>query len=243
MSAPVIMLISGKGGTGKSTAAALLGGALAQHGKRVLLVEVNETMRCLDVICGVCGKVVYDLADVLANRCAPEKAIAESTIYPNLFVMCAPYSDGRIQTDAFAVVIAQMRARFDVILLDVASGYGRPFSAACAVGTAALVTITPDAMAVRDGRVAADMLLDLQHVQVRLLLNRVPPVLQGRGVPDLDACIDAVGVQLIGVLPESEEMLHAFCVGTQLPAQGLAQRAFSALAQRICGHEVPLVIA
>ena len=40
MSARVIMVASGKGGTGKSTVSVLTGAALAARGRRVLLVEL-----------------------------------------------------------------------------------------------------------------------------------------------------------------------------------------------------------
>ena len=56
MSAQVIMLASGKGGTGKSTVSVLLGAALAARTNRVLLVELDSGLRSVDVIAGVCGK-------------------------------------------------------------------------------------------------------------------------------------------------------------------------------------------
>ena len=78
MGANVIMVASGKGGTGKSTVAVLLGAELAARGRRVLLVELDSGLRSVDYIAGVYGKTVYDVEDVLNGRCEAGKAVVEA---------------------------------------------------------------------------------------------------------------------------------------------------------------------
>ena len=100
MSARVIMVASGKGGTGKSTVSVLTGAALAARGRRVLLVELDSALRSVDYIAGVYGKTVYDVEDVLCGRCDAGKALVESPLYPGLFVISAPYSGGQVAAGA-----------------------------------------------------------------------------------------------------------------------------------------------
>ena len=69
-----IVIASGKGGAGKSSLAAGLGGALAGMGKHILLIDCDIGLRSLDLILGCAENTVYDWADVLLGRCAPEKA-------------------------------------------------------------------------------------------------------------------------------------------------------------------------
>ncbi|MEG0769426.1 MAG: AAA family ATPase [Ruthenibacterium sp.] len=240
--AHVMMLTSGKGGTGKSVVTALLGAALTARGLRVLAVELGCGPRTLDYPTGVYGKTVYDLGDVFAGCCSVEKAVVESPLYPGLSVICAPCSGGVVRPNIFASAVQRMRADFDMILLDTASGLGVPFKAACAVADSAVIVTTPDCVAVRDGHVVADALRTPGHIPARLLLNRVPAYLNGVGVADLDECIDLVGVQLIGVLPESIEVRAAAATGLPLDPGGLSAAAFSAVAARICGVQIPLVI-
>lgn len=133
MSAQVIMLASGKGGTGKSTVSVLLGAALAARTNRVLLVELDSGLRSVDVIAGVCGKTVYDVEDVLCGRCEPGKAVVESPLYKDLYVISAPYSGGHISQPALRVLTDAMRPVFDFILIDTAAGIGAPFQAASGV--------------------------------------------------------------------------------------------------------------
>lgn len=54
----VLVVTSGKGGTGKSTVAASLGAAFARRGSRVLLIDCDSGMRGLDIMLGVSKGVV-----------------------------------------------------------------------------------------------------------------------------------------------------------------------------------------
>ena len=56
--ARTLAVTSGKGGTGKSTVAALLGRALAARGLSVLLLEFDSGLRGLDLMLGVSDRVV-----------------------------------------------------------------------------------------------------------------------------------------------------------------------------------------
>lgn len=109
MGANVIMVASGKGGTGKSTVAVLLGAELAARGRRVLLVELDSGLRSVDYIAGVYGKTVYDVEDVLNGRCEAGKAVVESPVYRNLYVISAPYSGGHILPGSAARVCRKGR--------------------------------------------------------------------------------------------------------------------------------------
>lgn len=241
MSAHVVMLASGRGGAGKTTVTALLGAALAARGKNVLAVELSPGLRSLDAAAGVTAQTVYDLGDVLEGRCPVEKAVTASPLYAGLYVLCAPFSEARLPAAQCTVLIDRLRPLFDFILLDTASGMGAAFAAASAAANAALLVITPDAMAVRSGRIVADALHAAGHVPARMVLNKVPDSLEGTGLDDLDACIDGVCTQLIGVLPLSRQIQRAACTGSPLEVQSPVHAAFAALAARMCGWEVPLI--
>ena len=71
----ILVVTSGKGGSGKSTIAAGLGYALVQRGKSVLLIDTDAGLRSLDLILGTSANTVYDLGDVLEGSCEPYRAI------------------------------------------------------------------------------------------------------------------------------------------------------------------------
>ena len=239
----VTMIASGKGGTGKSTVSVLLGSRLAARGKKVLLIELDSGLRSVDIIAGVYGKTVYDIEDVLSGRCEGGKAVVESPIYPGLSVISAPYEGGAVRGDALEVLTKRMTDYFDEIILDTAAGMGEAFQAAARVRDRALLVLTPDPVALRDGHIAADALLDGGMRTVRLVMNRVrADSFRTSGVRDLDECIDTVAVQLIAVLPESAEVQRAAAQGQPLADDCMAYRAVDALAARLQGELVPLVV-
>ena len=240
MNAQTIMICSGKGGTGKSTVSVLLGAQLGAWGRRVLLIELDSGLRSVDMIAGVYG----DIEDVLCGRCDGSKAIVPSPLYPGLSVISAPYEGGEVRAAPLAGLILAMREYFDYILLDTAAGMGAPFTAANRLADRALVVLTPDPVALRDGRIVADALLQSGRPAsaVRLVMNRVSRSSFGKdaAVFDLDECIDTVGLQLIAAIPESRTLQRAGAAGTALPQDCPAAIAGHALAGRILGERIPL---
>lgn len=244
MDALVIAFVSGKGGTGKSTTSVLVGGALAALGKSVLLVELDSGLRSVDVIAGVSGQTVFDIEDVLSGRCEPNRAIVQSSVYNGLSVISAPYAGGVITTKGLRVLCNKMRSHFDYILIDTAAGLGAPYQAAVAVANRVVLVLTPDPVALRDGRLITDELDTPGDGAVRLILNRVNPAqISAEGIlRDLDEAIDIVGARLLGVIPESPAILKAAVTGTPLPANKLEKKVYDAIAYRITGHDVPLLM-
>lgn len=241
MNAQRIMVASGKGGTGKSTVSVLLGARLAAHGHKTLLIELDSGLRSVDIISGVCGKTVYDIEDVLCGRCEGAKAVVESPFYKGLSVISAPYEGGVVRGEPLSRLADAMDPYFDFLLLDTAAGMGAPFEAAAAICPAALLVLTPDPIALRDGRIVADRLLRDENKALRLVMNRVGQKSFGGAVRDLDECIDTVAVQLGAVFPESAALAGA-AGGQAIPAGDAAFTAADNLARRLLGQRVPLAV-
>lgn len=243
MEAKVIMLASGKGGTGKSTVSVLLGGCLAEQKKKVLLIELDSGFRSVDIISGVYGKTIYDIQDVLCGRCDGNKAVVESPLYPGLSVISAPYEGGAVKAEPLAKLVKLMRPYFDYILLDTAAGMGEPFCAAARVSSCALLVITPDPVTLRDGGIICQRLRESGLAEIRLVINRLNLQAFRKGpVRDLDECIDTVGAQLIAVMPESPALQKATAAGELLPQNELFLRTARNLAGRVLGGQIPLAI-
>lgn len=243
LSAKVIMVASGKGGTGKSTVSVMLGGRLAAHGKKVLLIELDSGLRSVDIISGVYGKTVYDIEDVLSGRCEGDKAVVQSPLYHGLSVISAPYEGGEVKTGALRTLCAAMADYFDFILLDTAAGMGAPFAAAAACASQCLLVLPADPVSLRDGRIVSDTLYGRGLTDLRLVVNRVSPTTFRDGaVRDLDECIDTVCARLIAVIPESAELQRAAAAGIALPMECPAFTAFDRLALRLLGQRVSLSV-
>lgn len=237
----VIMLASGKGGTGKSTVSVAIGGALCSMGKTTLLIELDGGLRSIDIISGVSGQTVYDIADVISGTCPIEKAVVKSVEHHNLNLISAPYNNGHITKEGLLNLIQHIGRYYDYILIDTAAGLGEPFCAAAAVSDTAIIVVTPDPVAVRDGYIVAGELENNGISNIRLLLNKVFLPWQGKNpVEDLDDCIDEVGAQLIGVVPNSKELYVSSTTGKAL-GNTLEREIFLRIAKRLCGLYEPLI--
>ena len=77
----VIVITSGKGGVGKTTTTANLGSALALEGKKVVLVDTDIGLRNLDVVMGLENRIVYDIVDVVEEKCKLRQALIKEFDY------------------------------------------------------------------------------------------------------------------------------------------------------------------
>ena len=74
----VIAVVSGKGGTGKTSFTALVGSALAEMGHRTLCLDCDVGLRNLDLALGMSDSALMDFTDVIAGR-ARNSTTASST--------------------------------------------------------------------------------------------------------------------------------------------------------------------
>ena len=86
----IIAVVSGKGGTGKTSFTANVGLALAALGKNTLCLDCDITLRNLDLALGLTDKALMDFSDVMGGRCTLEEAVVRHPKYPSLFLLAAP---------------------------------------------------------------------------------------------------------------------------------------------------------
>ena len=88
----IIAVVSGKGGTGKTSFTANVGLALAALGCHTLCLDCDITLRNLDLALGLSDRALMDFTDVIAGRCTLEDAVVQHPKYPKLHLLTAPLS-------------------------------------------------------------------------------------------------------------------------------------------------------
>lgn len=239
-----MLVTSGKGGSGKSTFTVNCGTVLAQRGRKVLLVDADVGLRSLDLLLGVSDKVVYDLGDVLAGLCEPEKAIIV-TDCKNLHLMPAPQADCPEMADSSVIsgIYNELSVSYDYLLIDSPAGIGANVTAPAIVADCAVVVATADPVCIRDAERLAQVLRARGATNLRLVLNRVDAkLIRKRVLPDIDAVIDGTTVQLIGIVPEDRRIIEAAAVGKPVTIfKNGAATAFRNIAARFDGENIPLM--
>jgi Septum formation inhibitor-activating ATPase len=239
----VTVITSGKGGVGKSTVTAGLGIALATRGRRVLLIDGDAGLGCLDHMLGVTEQQVFDIADVVSGRAEPVKAVYTCPFLQNLFLLPAPGSqEDVISPDIMKELVSVLSRYYDHVLIDSPAGVGSGFLSAVAPAEHALVVSTPDPVCLRNAGRTRLLLQEAGLTQQRLVINRFSGHnfrMQGF-YPDLDSVIDTAGIRLIAVIPEDPSLAAAAANSTPAPQNSAGAMALGRLAARLEGDPIPL---
>lgn len=238
----ILAVTSGKGGVGKTTVSAGLAKALSARGRKVLAIDGDLDFRNLDMIIGLSGGFVYDLDDVIADRCPLPKAIYH--VEDGLFYMAAtvsPENSHKIDPLSAAALLNHLRGFFDDIIIDTAAGCGRSFELFTKNADTALIVTTPHRASIRDAEKISVLLKPGQSSA--LLVNMVDSkAISKKQAPDIDEIIDLVSVRLVGLLP-AEPRLPAWQNKGQGPRayiKTVFSRQLDDTAARLCKENRPL---
>ena len=240
-----IAVVSGKGGTGKTSFVSGVGAALALAGKRVLCLDCDVGLRNLDLSLGLSDRALMDFSDVACGRCTLSSAVVEHPQIPGLFLLTAPArSRSRpVQPQQMADLLGQARSRFDYCLLDAPAGLGYGFLLATCAADRCVVVTTADASSLRDAQHTVMELKRFPAGSLHLVVNRVRKKMLRQLHATIDDAIDQAGLPLLGVVPEDDAL--PLCLNRGLPVQLLPGRpaaaAYRNIATRIRGGRVPLL--
>lgn len=243
----VIMITSCKGGVGKTTICANLGITLAKMGKKTLMLDCDFGMRCLDLVCGLEDKCMYDLADVILRHISYDKSVVRDERSENLFFLAAPYKyEGNITTAAFKKFISSVSTalELDYILIDTHGGFGPEIEMAAAACDMAIIIATHQLASLRAAEQTNQRLAELGIDNTRLIINCFEEARVKRSeLPGIIDIIDKTSVKLIGVIPTDHKFVLAQRNGRLIDSFGITNtvKAFFNISMRIEGHSLPLM--
>lgn len=240
----VIVVTSGKGGVGKTTTTANVGTALALQGKSVVLVDTDIGLRNLDLVMGLENRIVYDLMDVIENRCRLNKALIRDKRYEGLFLLPAPQTRNKeeVTPEQMKKLCDELREQYDYVILDCPAGMEQGFKNAVAGADRAIVVTSPEVSAIRDADRIIALLEKYGVSQMQLVINRVRMDMVKRGdMMSMDDVTNILAVELLGVVPDDEQIVVTTNKGEPASAlnAGLAGKAFTNIARRLLNEDVP----
>ena len=240
----VLAVLSGKGGTGKTSVCAGLACALAEAGNRVLCVDCDVGLRNLDISLGLTEGAVLSFLDVASGN-YPLSGATQHPVYPGLFFLTAPVNCPVEDIDAasFCTMLRQARREYDLILLDAPAGVDAGFRLVSAAADRFLLVTGFGPASVRDAARVGE-LLELQgKTDVRLIVNRVDRDMLGVLRMTIDDVMDTAGLPLIGVVTEDPNVTLAAAFGRPLLGYSprcAAAKAFRKIAKRVQGFPEPI---
>ena len=238
----VIVITSGKGGTGKTSLTGGVGAALARLGRKVLCIDGDIGLRNLDLALGMSDAALMDFSDVIDGRCDLSRAVTPHPSLEDLSLLTAPLSlPEELDEDAFRGLVAQAKLSFDYVLIDSPAGLGKGFRLSVCGADRAVVVAMNDPASLRDAQRVVAELSGLETIH--LVVNRVRPRLLRRMDATIDEAMDTAGLPLLGLVPEDDRVTLAARRGMALCqfSQAGAARAYSNIARRLDGQQVPLM--
>ena len=221
----VIAVVSGKGGTGKTSFTALVGSALAEMGHRTLCLDCDVGLRNLDLALGMSDSALMDFTDVILSRATLEQAAVRHPRCDRLYLLTAPVG---LHED---IRTSEMK------------GLGDAFRLATCAADRAVVVATTDPTSLRDAQRTVMELRDYPNGRLHLVVNRVRRKLLKALSSNIDDAIDAAGLPLLGVIPEDEGIPIALgrSALTVFSRESSAEIACRNIARRLTGERVPLM--
>lgn len=239
----VIVITSGKGGTGKTTLTGGIGAGLAVLGCSILCIDADIGLRNLDIALGMTDTVLMDFTDVMEGRCSLDRAAAPHPAIPNLSLLTAPLTlRDPLREDDFRALLSEARKTYDYILVDSPAGIGAGFRLAVCGADRAIVVATAESASLRDAQRTVGQ-LSSYITDIRLVVNRVQPKLLHRLGETIDDVMDAAGLPLVGIVPEDSSVVLSANSGRALMQTGRKGAAAACLniAKRIVGRQVSLM--
>lgn len=251
--ARIIVITSGKGGVGKTTSSAALATGLALTGKKTAVVDFDIGLRNLDLVMGCERRVVYDFVNVINGEANLHQALIKDKRVDNLFILPASQTRDKdaLTKEGVERVLKDMdKLGFEYIICDSPAGIESGALMALYFADEAIVTTNPEVSSVRD----SDRILGIldsksrraengeEPVKHHLLVTRYNPARVTNGemlsVEDVE---DILRIPLLGVIPESQSVLHASNKGEPvvLDQESDAGQAYEDAIARLLGEERP----
>ena len=240
----LIAVLSGKGGTGKTSVCAGIATALASSGSKILCIDCDVGLRNLDISLAMGDSGALSFQDICGGH-YPLSQAAVHPLYPTLHFLTAPVNQSpeSIDRESFGQMLEKARSEFDYIFMDAPAGIDAGFRLAASFADRCILVTGPSPAAIRDASRAGEMLELMGKTNIRLIVNRVSRRLFTGMSLTVDDVMDATGLPLLGIIPEDLNVTLAAAFGQPLlnhrPRSSAAQ-ACRRIAKRIQGLPVPI---
>ena len=237
----LIAIVSGKGGTGKTSLCAAIAQALTENGERVLCIDCDVGLRNLDIALGIAHMGALSFQE--AVEYGLDKA-AQHPQFPGLQFLTAPMNcaSSAVNAEDFKKLLDQARERYDYVLMDAPAGIEDVFRLAAKHADRIIVVTGADPASMRDAARSGQLLQAMEKRNVRIIVNRINEKMVKAMRLTVDDVMDRTGLPLLGIVPEDPEVVLAATFEKPLlkHTKKGAAAACRRIAQRIQGRRVPV---
>ena len=186
-----------------------LGATLSMAGYKVAVVDMDTGLRNLDLYLGLENNVVYDVNDVMQGVCRIKQALIRDKSFPGLYLMAgAPKRpDGETTPLHMKVLCRKLTEQFDYVIVDGPAGIDDGLAIAAAGADMAVIVISPDYAAARDGDMVRMVLKEMGVPKIGFLINKLSMDMIRKGfAPDVSDLTRGFQKDLLGVIQMDENI-------------------------------------
>ncbi|MCX6801275.1 MAG: cell division ATPase MinD [Candidatus Diapherotrites archaeon] len=238
--ARIMVIASGKGGTGKTTLTANLGIALSKLGKKVLLIDADVAMANLSLILGMQSSPIT-LHDVLLGEAQIRDSIYDGPGGIHLVPSGMSLENyKRLDSERLAGVIKEIEEDYDYILLDAAAGIEKQVISAISASQEMLLVTMPNPPALADAEKTRQIAQRLGAKVTGVIINFVRK--EKGEIPQQDIA-NFLETPVYGSVPDDPEVRRTFSQEKAAPViaripNSPAAIEFQRIASRLTGLKV-----
>lgn len=238
------LILSGKGGVGKTMLTASLGIALAKKNLKCCCVDADIGLRDLDLLLGMENSVVFDMLDVARKDCKLKVALLQHHTLENLSLLPASQngSSKDLDADTFERIVRKLKKRAGYVLIDAPAGLERGVKNLLPASDQSILVTTPDDVAMRDAERVLALLDEKGKPRPMLVVNRLNEQLVASGdCYSAQTVANTLDVPLLGYIPEDPAVVAALNRHESVLEQDCpAAEALDRISRRFLGEYVPL---
>ena len=241
----IVAVTSGKGGVGKSSVCIHLGMMLAQRGFKTCLIDAALGLKNLDLMMGLDNRVVFDMQDVIEERCLLERALLQDKREKNLYLLpvCKGVNFSGVHKEDFVRVMRVLQKQFDFLFIDTPAGVESGFQYASTVASRALIVTNLDISALQDADRIIGLLLKEGVSNLELVVNRVSARAIDKGIcVRMEDAEKWLAIPLLGFIVDDAKIQSCNNRGLPLTIAKDSQiyHCFDVLARRFLKEKVSL---
>ncbi|RUO79806.1 cobyrinic acid a,c-diamide synthase [Idiomarina tyrosinivorans] len=238
----VIAVTGGKGGVGKTNVSLNMAIAMAQQGKRVLVLDADLGLANVDVMLGL--RVEKNLSHVLSGQCELDDILVEGPAG----IQIVPATSGTRSmvelTEAEHVglirAFSSLQRQFDVLIIDTAAGIGHSVLSFARASQDVLMVVCDEPTSITDAYALIKVLSREQQVfKFRVVANMVKTLREGQILFNkltkvTDRFLD-VALELAAIIPQDDNVRMA--VRRQQPIVTAFPKSPAALAMKALANK------
>lgn len=238
------LILSGKGGVGKTMLTASLGMALARKNLKCCCMDADIGLRDLDLLLGMENSVVFDVLDVARGDVKLKTALLEHHEQENLSFLPASQNGTSKDIDAstYARIVRKLKKNAGYVLIDAPAGVERGLKNLLPASDYSILLTTSDDVSMRDAERVLALLEEQHKPRPMLVVNRVSlPLVSSGDMYSPQTVANTLDVPLLGYIPDDRAVMGALSrreclMDVDCPAAQAVER----ICRRFLGEYVPL---